>query len=155
MDGKGTGITRFIRLFMYHYQGLLLSSTALLLSGCKILDHNIVSFQGLTICTACGRTSDFGGSCTGTHDIAGMTGKVLCKKCGRTTGEFDSACVENHDINPVMGKLMCRKCGTTGLLSAFQKKRCNSNHSISVIDGVPKCRRCGATKDWTTKRCGV
>jgi len=84
-----------------------------------------------------------------------MVGKVICKKCGRTNGQFETACVENHDITPVMGKLMCRKCGTTGLLSAFQKKGCNSNHSISVVDGVPKCRRCGATKDWTTKRCGL
>jgi hypothetical protein len=84
-----------------------------------------------------------------------MGGKIICKKCGRTVGEFETACIENHDITPVMGKLMCRKCGRSGLLSIFQKNRCNSNHSISVIDGTPRCKRCGATKDWTTKRCGM
>jgi hypothetical protein len=84
-----------------------------------------------------------------------MNGKIICKKCGRSPGGFETSCTENHDISPVMGKLMCRKCGTTGLLQVFQKNKCNSNHSIAVVNGVPKCRRCGATKDWTTKRCGL
>jgi len=109
----------------------------------------------MTICTTCGRISDFESKCTGNHDIAAMGGKVICKKCGRTKGEFDPPCIENHDITPVMGKLMCRKCGRAGLLSIFQKNRCNSNHSISVVNGTPQCRRCGAKKDWETKRCGL
>ena len=67
-------------------------------------------------------------------------------------GGFDSPCVENHDISPVMGKLMCRKCGTTGLLSAFQKKRCNSNHSISVMNGVVKMQALRSNKRLDDKK---
>ncbi len=121
----------------------------------NILDHTTISLYGQTICTKCGRISNAGGPCTGTHDITGMNGKIICKKCGRTVGQFETPCTENHDISLVVGKLMCRKCGETGLLSVFQKSRCNSNHSIVVIGGVPQCRRCGAKKDWTKKRCGL
>ena len=137
--------------FMWH----LLSWTNDTTTRVKILNHNFLSVNGVTLCSACGQNSDFEGPCNGTHTIAGMVGKTVCKKCGRTTNEFETPCIENHDISPLMGKLMCRKCGTSGITSVFQKKKCNSNHSISVIDGTAKCRRCGATKDWTTKRCGL
>lgn len=155
MDGKGIVKGNRWSGKMNYLQGTFLILNHSTTTRCNIMDHNYISLMGQIFCTRCGRSSDSGGICNGTHDITGMNGKIICKKCGRSPGGFETPCTENHDISPVMGKLMCRKCGTTGLLSIFQKSRCNSNHSIAVINGVVQCRRCGATKDWTNKRCGL
>ncbi len=117
------------------------------------MEHNVVTLKGMILCTKCGRTSGFTGTCSGTHEITDFAGKVMCKKCGFTTGFDTTPCQGRHDITLIAGKITCRKCGRTGLQAVFSKNNCNQNHSIAMVNGVPVCRRCGATKNWENLRC--